>query len=142
MKRIWLSLIAVILLVAISNLAFAALTDFSGKWVNVDPNTRGITKLDIQISGNSATVQAWGKASPADIDWGRINAVPFAPNVSTSPAATTRTLMAIYDTNFCKRYLIIHSGGSRISVEVYTVFTDNSNRSNYLEVSVFTRSAN
>ncbi len=59
------------------------------------------------------------------------------------PPELPKTLMAIYNTNFCKRYLIIHSGGNnRVAAKIYTVFTDNSNRSNFLEVSVFTRSTN
>lgn len=43
---------------------------FQGLWVNRDPNTRGITKLEIEQDGAQFRVHAWGKCHPTDCDWG------------------------------------------------------------------------
>lgn len=42
--------------------------DISGTWVNTDANTTGITKL---IITNNKELQAFGKCSPTDCDWGK-----------------------------------------------------------------------
>ena len=42
----------------------------NGVWINKDPNTRSITKLNIKQSGTNISVHAWGKCSPKDCDWG------------------------------------------------------------------------
>ncbi len=46
--------------------------DFRGNWVNVDNNTRGVTKLNITINSGRASVHAFGSCSPADCDWGSV----------------------------------------------------------------------
>ena len=45
-----------------------------GKWKNVDPDTRGLTTLDITVDGDRVKVHAWGKCHPTDCDWGVVDA--------------------------------------------------------------------
>ncbi|RRS29827.1 MAG: hypothetical protein P794_10065 [Epsilonproteobacteria bacterium (ex Lamellibrachia satsuma)] len=47
---------------------------FTGNWVNDDPNTRNLTRLNIRKPGNTIFVHAWGKCHPRDCDWGRTRA--------------------------------------------------------------------
>lgn len=42
-----------------------------GTWVNVDENTRSLTRLHTFRSGDELTVHAWGACTPKDCDWGR-----------------------------------------------------------------------
>lgn len=47
--------------------------DFVGEWVNVDPNTRGMTRLNITRKTNTAgSMHGFGSCSPQDCDWGEI----------------------------------------------------------------------
>lgn len=46
--------------------SFAARLD--GDWINIDRNTRGLTK--VKIIGNNAKINAWGSCSPKDCNWG------------------------------------------------------------------------
>jgi len=43
---------------------------FAGNWANKDPDTRSITRLEIEQSGNRISVHAWGSCTPRDCDWG------------------------------------------------------------------------
>ena len=43
---------------------------FSGDWENVDPKTRGITRLSIFSSQQGLRVRGWGACQPAECDWG------------------------------------------------------------------------
>ena len=45
-----------------------------GLWRNVDPATRGITRLVISRHNGKVLVHAWGKCHPHDCDWGRATA--------------------------------------------------------------------
>ncbi|MGB3007307.1 MAG: hypothetical protein WBC06_12405 [Chitinophagaceae bacterium] len=51
--------------------------DISGTWVNTDNNTSGITKI---IVTNNNTIQAFGRCSPQDCDWGKVNMVSTGSN--------------------------------------------------------------
>ncbi len=140
--KIFLSIVAVSLLLLISlSTCSASLAQFAGDWNNVDPNTGGITKLSIAISGASANVHAWGKCHPTDCDWGGVNANVFASDVSSDPVSQAQALMATFITAFSETTLFINPQGSRLSVQSYTRFTDNSGRSNYASSGVFQKSS-
>jgi hypothetical protein len=123
-------------------MVFASLPDFSGHWTNIDFNTRGVTILDIQVSGATVTVQAWGKAHPSDINWGQVKATPYGPDVSSNLIANTQALVATYDNNFSKKFMVLRlAGRGQLVADVYTTFTDNSGRSNYCVSYTFSRSS-
>ena len=138
MRKVTLALVVGILTFAMTCTGFASLGQFSGKWKNIDPNTRGVTTLDIGVSGTSVTVQAWGKCHPQDCDWGRVNAYAYAPNVSSDLVNTAKALSAVFKTNFSQTLMIIHPvSANRLQAEVLTHFTDNSGRTDYSAVDTF-----
>jgi len=47
---------------------------FAGNWVNKDPNTNDITRINVRDTDGSYTVHAYGKCSPQDCDWGAVAA--------------------------------------------------------------------
>jgi hypothetical protein len=42
-----------------------------GLWRNHDPNTGGITRVDLSQSGSAVQIRMWGRCHPADCDWGQ-----------------------------------------------------------------------
>jgi len=44
---------------------------FLGSWTNIDPYSRGITKIAISRLNGKVYLHAWGKCHPTDCDWGR-----------------------------------------------------------------------
>jgi cathepsin K len=49
---------------------------FAGNWRNIDPNTKGITKIIAETTG-TPSVHTYGQCSPNDCDWGTSNAMPL-----------------------------------------------------------------
>jgi hypothetical protein len=112
--------------------AFASLNQFSGRWRNTDADTRGITTLEIRVTGNNATVHAWGKCTPQDCDWGQEGAYAYGPNVSSNLAGSAQALTAVFQTGFSQTLLVLRAGRrGQLVGETFTRFTDNSGRSNY-----------
>jgi hypothetical protein len=43
---------------------------FTGLWLNIDENTKSITKVLIEKKGNNFAIEMWGKCYPDDCYWG------------------------------------------------------------------------
>ena len=52
---------------------------FAGKWVNVDPATRGMVSLTITVSGDKVHVEGKGKCHPNDCDLPPAEATAYSP---------------------------------------------------------------
>ena len=119
---------------------FASLSQFSGRWKNIDPNTGGITTLNIIVSGTNVTLEVWGKCHPTDCYWGKVVANAYGPDVSSDLVTTAKALSAVFKTNFNETIVIIHPLRNRLKAEVFTHFTDGSKRTDYTNVYIFERS--
>ena len=94
---------------------------FLGYWVNEDPNTPSITKIDIQKNNNLLEIYMWGKCHPTDCDWAAMNN-PEGPATTTVDDADDGILNIVWYPDFAiKTQEITYLGGDRL--EVYT-FTD------------------
>lgn len=120
----------------------AHVNQFTGLWVNTDPNTGGITRLEIATSGSSVSVHAWGKFTPQDCDWGQVTGTLYASSVGENLPQNARALTAIFNTSFNQTILVMHPARSeQLQVETLARFTDNSGRSHYNSVYTFARSS-
>jgi hypothetical protein len=43
---------------------------FVGSWLNVDPNTRGLSAVTFRIESGVLIAHMWGNCHPTDCDWG------------------------------------------------------------------------
>jgi hypothetical protein len=113
----------------------AAANNMNGIWTNVDANTRGLVR--IQINGNK--IHPYGACHPDLCDWGVLKAKSFAASVdSDAPAA----LLAKHDTGLIRSEITISlEAYGRLRVEVFTHFSDNSGRADYRTVNFFARNA-
>jgi hypothetical protein len=127
--------------VATSLSSISGLSQFAGNWVNMDSNTGGMPTISIDIIGASANVHAWGRCHPTDCDWGIVQAFVFAPDVSSDMVSQAQALMATFVESFKETTLFITPQGNRLSVQLYTRFTDNSGRTNYGSIEVFKKSS-
>jgi hypothetical protein len=141
MRLLYPCLAAFLLLLLTATGGLASMAQFAGSWTNVDANTRGITNLDIAVMGADAQVHAWGKCHPTDCDWGTVQAQAFAPSVSSDVISGADTIIAVFVTSFSQTTLVIKPDGSRLKVDSYDRFTDNSGRSNYLASYTFQKAS-
>jgi hypothetical protein len=140
-KRPYATLLLIVIAgLLVPSVANARLEQFAGVWRNTDADTRGLTQLNIRTSGDTVTVQAWGQCHPDDCDWGRVQAYAYGPNVSADIRNTALSISAEYRSSFKKSLLIIRrSGADLLEVIVFTRFTDESNRSNFMNTYRFRR---
>ncbi|HHE07779.1 MAG TPA: hypothetical protein ENL01_02555 [Chlorobaculum parvum] len=140
MKKNILAATLAIMVLLWHSLSFAAINQFTGHWKNINSNTRGITTLDITGNANALKMHAWGKCHPNDCDWGEVKAYAYAPSVSSPMEQNARAVSAVYNTGFSQTLVIVKAlGNNKIRAEVFTRFTDNSNRSNYTAIYTFRR---
>lgn len=131
MKKVNFKMAVALVMCTMSGPCFAGLNDFAGTWKNVDANTRGITTLEINVSGTAVKVRAWGSCTPQDCDWGTVRALAYAPSVSSNLPATANALTAEFKTNFNKTLVVVKpSRGKMLEVDTFTHFTEG-NRTNY-----------
>ncbi len=136
MRKTAIAFVIVIILCVSASMGWAANTP-TGKWKNTDPQTRGVTALDIQSQNGSLTVQAWGQCQPEDCDWGRVAAYPYAENVSDT-SGDIKAITAEFSTNFSQTLMVIVPlNQEKIKATIYTRFTDGSGRSSYTQTYTF-----
>jgi hypothetical protein len=110
---------------------------WTGLWVNGDPNTRSITRVQILGTGSTFSIQVWGKCEPTDCDWGIQKATidqkaavdletPFTLTWNQDFAARTQRLTFLSD--------------GRLRVTTNTHFTDKSGRADYNSTEYFQKS--
>jgi hypothetical protein len=88
---------------------------FNGNWNNSDKNTSGVTRLEIQQTGNEIKVHAFGKCSPKDCDWG-----------TESGALIGNTAQVTWDQGFSIRKMVLTlNGDNGLKMVLDTAFTDN-----------------
>ncbi len=120
--------------------AWAAISDLTGDWVNIDPATRGITRINVTRAGTQHRIRVFGKCRPTDCDWGSVPAYFYTTRVSRPLTATAIALTAIYIKNYAHSIITIRkSTHNKIVLTVFTRFTDNSRRSNYTSTYVLKR---
>ncbi len=132
MKFLYSCAATALLLLLTASGAFASMNQFAGSWSNVDSATGGITSLQIDVSGSSAQVHAWGSCTPTDCDWGAVEAQAFASSVSSDIVSDANTLVAVFNSGFSEKTLVIKPSGNKLKVDSYDRFLDSSGRSNYI----------
>jgi hypothetical protein len=112
--------------------ALAGGSALEGTWGNPDKATGGITKMVISKSGSNYVIQAWGKCSPNDCDWGKAN----LHLIASCPASTNvSSALATWDQGHAMQYMVLQiepaHPNAQVLVQTFTVFKDASKRSNF-----------
>jgi hypothetical protein len=137
-----LSVLSLLLITA--PIVSAQADQFAGRWKNIDPNTRGLTTLEIALRGATVDIQVWGRCHPRDCVWGHASGtiyttLPEASNESSSPEPT-QVISTSYVHSFAEAILIIcQVENGRIQVELLRKYTDQSGRRNHRGVWTFAR---
>lgn len=100
---------------------------FVGKWVNADPETRGITKLAVGIVDHKIVVHMWGKCHPRDCYWGSVTAAV--------PQNSTDRLQVTWISTFKNEFQTLTLTDQRLTLQGKCFYTDDSGRHDreYLE---------
>ena len=85
----------------------------SGVWRNDNPQTRGITKLEVQQTGETVFVRAWATCLPQPCDWGTQKGVVGSNSASIS-----------WDQGFVLRKMILTPDAGRLRMVLDSVYRD------------------
>jgi TIR domain len=120
--------------------AQAGVEHFVGDWINIDVNTRSVSKLSVTLASKDVSVHAWGACQPTPCDWGEVKADAFAENVSSNALSDATVLQGVFKTSFAETNFSVRlDGQDKLRFETATHFTDNSGRSNYSSTDIFKR---
>jgi hypothetical protein len=122
--------LAIIILLGAPIFLFGGLDRFVGTW---NATGRGLTKMQISVSGKQVRLHAFGSCHPQDCDWGEVDAQAYAPSVGANLLETAKAVTAQYETGFSRTIIAIFPGDTvdDLRVDMFTVFTDGSGRSPY-----------
>jgi len=120
----------------IGTAAWAAGSEFLGLWLNVDPNTGGLTKLDIWQSGADYFVAGYGACTPTDCEWGAVDLHLLGYGINDTDY---RWGLAVWDSGWKSTYLMIHLEGGFLVAITYNVFAPGDDRENYRSIYLLTK---
>ena len=107
-----------------------------GIWVVFEPGTTGITRVEIEADGDTASARVCGSADGGAPEWGTSPAPVFADDVAGDEAWAFR---AGYDHGWQRVQLFGYLNRGVLAVDAGTTFTDGSPRSNYFTRELFYR---
>lgn len=109
------------------------LSVLNGSWINEDQELGNITRINIGVEGNSATVEQFGRCIPTDCPFGVVDG-------NTSQWGSLQVLNAFWDHGFATRTEgITYLSANRIMIVMFTDFTEADGRTDYTITEFFTK---
>ena len=105
-----------------------------GTWVNVNPATRGLVKIVVDLTGGTLHVHPFGACVPTPCDWTQKKGIAYAENVSATHAVA---FSAVFGQGFKNTIVAAHLEGRLLCVETFNDFIDGSGRSDYYTREMF-----
>ena len=109
-----------------------------GRWVNTNPDTRGIATIVIEQDGDHFQVGIQGVGADGLIDWPRVRAIALA-NLEEEAGQRAVALAANFDLGFMKAETYLRVNKGVLVIVLFVTFCDQSGRSNYLNREFFYR---
>jgi hypothetical protein len=107
-----------------------------GTWVNVEPQTRDLVRLEIKPKGNEITVHAFGACHPNPCDWGTVEGRIYSDTVATMHAVGFK---AEYKFEFAQVLVTGALYKGALFVETLTHFTDQSGRADVFALDIMNK---
>ena len=101
-----------------------------GTWVNFDPGSTGLARVETAQRGGALAVRAFGAGVDGPCDWGEIRADAFTGGVGLRTAVA---FTAVYDLGFARVRLAAYLNIRLLVVDAYSTFHDGSGRSPYFQ---------
>ena len=109
-----------------------------GRWLNTNPDTRGIAECEIQRDEDHFTIKLSGAGADGPIAWPIVRSKALA-NLEEEAGQRTIALAASFDHRFMKSEIYIRVNKGVLVIVLFNTFQDDSGRSNYLNREFFYR---
>ncbi len=111
-----------------------------GRWLNTDPDTRGIVAIVIEQQEGFLSVDLRGAGDDGLIEWPRVRATPLA-NLEEEAGQRALALSAEFDLGFLKAEAYFRVNKGVLVIVLFVTFQDGTGRSNYVNREFFDRRA-
>lgn len=111
-----------------------------GQWTNIDEKTGGVKRVVLSKDTDGEwAIEAFGSGGGGqlEIPWGKVDLHLLGSNIG---AKSLDYGFASWDKDFAITHTVLHVENNRLVVEMFTIFKDDSGRSNYRSREVFKRS--
>jgi hypothetical protein len=95
---------------------------FLGQWENVDADTRGVTRIEIQKVDGKLIAHMWGRCHPVECDWETTEAMPI---IDDGPQLHLLWITHFSDT---QQTASLAANGTLLKLQAHTHYTDDSGR--------------
>jgi hypothetical protein len=136
MRYACLTAVLILMVETVGGASGTGVTDFTGRWRNVDQGTKSITTVEISTREGRQYVHLWGKCSPEDCDMGESAAIAFGTS-AFQPLAQNASALLVRGN---ERTVILSLLNGRLQVEMYNEFPTGDRRSNYRIIELFDKS--
>ena len=102
-----------------------------GRWVNTNPDTKGIAACEIQPDGEQFIIRIAGVGVDGPIAWPVVRTKPLA-NLEEEAGQRTIALAAAFEFGFMKSEIYIRVNKGVLVIVLFNTFQDGSGRANYL----------
>jgi hypothetical protein len=107
-----------------------------GSWINVNPATDHLVRVDVEAAGAGLRLRVYGSGSPEPVDWGETAATPYA----AGDAVEAGGFLARYALGAVETSLAANQKLGILVIQSYTSFHDGSGRRAYFAREFFRRS--
>jgi hypothetical protein len=109
-----------------------------GRWVNTNPETKGIVSCEIRRNGDEVTIDLAGAGPDGPIAWPAVQTKALG-NLEEEAGQRTIALAATFEFGFMKSEIYIRVNKGVLVIVLFNTFQDESGRSNYLNREFFYR---
>jgi len=109
-----------------------------GRWVNTNPDSRGIATIVVEQDGDHFNVGIQGVGADGLIDWPVVRATALA-NLEEEAGQRAVALAANFNLGFMKAETYLRVNKGVLVIVLFVTFHDDSGRSNYLNREFFYR---
>ena len=109
-----------------------------GRWVNTNPDTKGIAACEVQREGDLFEIKISGVGADGPIEWPVVRTKALA-NLEEEAGQRTIALATRFEFGFMKSEIYIRVNKGVLVIVLFNTFQDDSGRSNYLNREFFYR---
>ena len=111
-----------------------------GRWVNTNPETKGIATCEIKRDGDEFTIDLAGAGEDGPITW-PVARTKALGNLEEEAGQRAIALAARFEFEFMKSEIYIRVNKGVLVIVLFNTFRDDSGRSNYLNREFFYRAS-
>jgi len=111
------------------------LSPLVGNWVNTEPNTSYLVRVILTEQDGRLAFRGYGANEPGPIDWGEVEAVPYAAGTSLMAGG----FHSFYNLDGIETHLVANQKLGILVIQSYTRYLDGSGRTSHFGREFFHR---